>query len=158
MSAIPHRSGAAAHAGRVGSAAVKTAHYTSFTSARSHFKELLDAAEAGLPASVTRGDTRAAVVDGGRLVSLLAHSRPAQTQVVHENGYWAAMLPGTPLTGEGETFDEAIDDLVSTLRDYAQDWTDRLRVAPNHAKQWPLVQLIELSEDEQLRDWLLAAS
>lgn len=155
MSATQHLHDAPVHAGRANATA---AHYTSFSSARAHLKELLDAAEVGLPASIIRGGNRSVVVHGGRLISLLAQSRPAHTQVVHENGTWAAMLPGAPLAGEGETFDEAIDDLVSVMRDYAQDWIDRLHVAPNHADQWSLVQLIELSEDEQLRDWLLAAS
>lgn len=136
----------------------KGAHFSSFTSARTHLKDILDAAEQGLPASVVRDGTRSVVVDAGRLATVLRRSRPADTHVVNENGYWAAMLPGTPLAGEGKTFDKAIDDLVLALRDYAEDWTERLRHAPNHADQWPLVHLVELCDNEQLRDWLLAGS
>lgn len=136
----------------------KAIHYPSFSTARSHLKDLLDAAAEGIPASVARGGSRAVVVDAGRLTSLLRASRPANTQVVNEQGYWAAILPGTPLVGQGDTFEESIADLVQVLRDYAEDWADRLRHAPNHADQWPLVQLVELSDDEQLRDWLLAES
>lgn len=68
------------------------------------------------------------------------------------------MLPGAPLAGEGETFDEAVGDQVLAMRDYAEDWADRLHRATNHADHWPLVQLIGLSDDEQLWDWLLASS
>lgn len=88
----------------------------------------------------------------------MSQSPPSHTQVVNENGYWAAMLPGTLLAGEGETLDEAVDDLISAMRDCAQDWTKRLHFAPNHTGQWLLVQLIEVGGDEQLRHWLLAAS
>ncbi|SOC53724.1 prevent-host-death protein [Ornithinimicrobium cerasi] len=155
MPAVQDRTTSAARVHRVG---VKGAHFSSFTSARTHLKDLLDAAEEGLPASVVRDGARSVLVDAARLAAVLRRSRPADAQVVNENGYWAAMLPGTSLAGEGETFDEAISDLVLALRDYAEDWSERLRHAPNHADQWPLVQLVELSDDEQLRDWLLAGS
>jgi hypothetical protein len=56
---------------------------------------------------------------------------------------------------DGATFDEAIDDVIDALREYAEDWQDRLLDAPNHANNWGLVQLISLSDDEQLRDWLV---
>ncbi|MCW2642256.1 MAG: hypothetical protein JWP76_4562 [Dactylosporangium sp.] len=56
---------------------------------------------------------------------------------------------------DGATFDEAIDDLIDALREYAEDWQDRLLDAPNHGNNWGLVQLISLSDDEQLRDWLV---
>lgn len=46
--------------------------------------------------------------------------------------------------------------MVDALRDYAEEWADRLRLAPNHADNWGLVQIVALSSDEQLRDWLLA--
>lgn len=136
----------------------KAIHYPSFSTARSHLKDLLDAAAEGVPASVSRGDTRAVVVDAARLACLLRGSRPAGTQVVNEQGYWAAILPDTPLAGQGDSFQESITDLVQVLRDYAEDWAARLRHAPNHADQWALVQLVELSDDEQLRGWLLAES
>ena len=43
---------------------------------------------------------------------------------------------------------------VLALREYAEDWVDRLFVAPNHAGHWGLVQLVALSDDEQLATWL----
>lgn len=75
----------------------KAAHFSSFTSARSHLKALLDAAEEGLPASVVRDGTRSVVIDAERLVALLRQTRPARTQVVNENGAWAGHAPrGAP--------------------------------------------------------------
>jgi hypothetical protein len=43
------------------------------------------------------------------------------------------------------------------LRDYAHDWQDHLLNAPNHRGNWGLVQLISLSDDEQLREWLVGS-
>lgn len=40
-----------------------------------------------------------------------------------------------------------------SLREYAEDWEDHLKDAPNHADAWALVQLVKLSTDDELRDW-----
>jgi len=61
-----------------------------------------------------------------------------------------------PVHGDAETFDEAIDDLINALREYAEDWNTRLHRARNHQQQRSLVELVELSDDVQLRDWLLS--
>ncbi|WP_431927398.1 hypothetical protein [Nonomuraea jabiensis] len=45
--------------------------------------------------------------------------------------------------------------MVDALREYAEDWQDRLLDAPNHRENWGLVQLISLSDDDQLREWLV---
>lgn len=60
-----------------------------------------------------------------------------------------------PVAADGATFDEAIHEMIDALRVYAEDWQDRLLDAPNHRENWGLVQLICLSDDEQLRDWLV---
>ena len=78
--------------------------------------------------------------------------------VVSEEGGWSAFVPGLPVAADGASFDEAIDELVLALREYAQDWNDRLQHAPNHRENWGIVQLVGLSTDEQLRDWLRGSS
>jgi hypothetical protein len=65
------------------------------------------------------------------------------------------MLPGLPIAGTGKTLSDALSDTVDALREYAEDWSDHLRHAPNHAGNWDLVQLIALSDDEQLTRWLV---
>jgi len=60
--------------------------------------------------------------------------------------------------GDGVTFAEAIDDLALALREYAEDWNARLYQAPNHRGNRAVVELVELSDDTQLRDWILARS
>jgi hypothetical protein len=56
----------------------------------------------------------------------------------------------------GATLDEAADEMVDALREYADAWADHLRLAPNHADNWGLVQIVALASDEQLHAWLLA--
>ncbi len=75
-------------------------------------------------------------------------------QVVHEAGGWSAFIPGLPIAADGATSEEAIDELIGAIREYAEDWQDRLRHAPNHQENWGIVQLVGLSDDE-LRAWLL---
>ena len=80
--------------------------------------------------------------------------RPARAEVVAEGDGWSILLPGLPLAADGESFEEALDEMVAALREYAEDWADHLRHASNHEQNWSLVQIIDLSSDEQLRDWL----
>lgn len=64
-------------------------------------------------------------------------------------------LPGSPISADGSTFDEAIAEMVDALREYAADWRERLHKAPDHRRRRDLVQLIDLKSDDQLRDWLI---
>ncbi len=63
-------------------------------------------------------------------------------------------IPGLPLPAHGDTLDDALTDMIEALREYAHDWQDRLLNAPNHRDNWGLVQLVELSSDDELRIWL----
>lgn len=131
-------------------------HYDSYTEARAHLKDLLDAAERGHVATVRRDAARTAVVDVERLRSSLA-SLNTHAQVVAEADGWSVFIPGLPIAADGATFDEAITEMIVALREYAEDWQERLLDAPNHRNNWGLVQLISLSDDDQLRDWLVGS-
>ena len=133
-----------------------TVDYRSAREAREHFKEILDAADDGRPATVTRDARRVAAVDADRLVHFLTRVRPSGAQVVAENDGWSLFIPGLPVAADGATLDEAAEEMIGALRDYADEWADHLRLAPNHAENWGIVQIVALSSDEQLRDWLLA--
>lgn len=130
-------------------------HFPTLSAARAGFKDLLDAAEEGRSATVRRENKVAAVVDAGRLRSMLTETRPADAQLVAEADGWSIFLPGLPLAADATTFDGALDEMVLVLREYAQDWDDHLLHAPNHANNWGLVQLIALSDDGQLKAWLV---
>jgi hypothetical protein len=70
----------------------------------------------------------------------------------------SVFLPGLPVAADGATFDDAIAELIQALREYADDWQERLLDAPNHRENWSLIQLISLSDDAQLTDWLVGSS
>lgn len=129
-------------------------HYDSYTEARAHLKELLDAAEQGRPASVRRDASTAMVVDATRLRGFLLRTYPSRAEVVAEAGGWSVFIPGLPVAADGATFNEAVTEMVDALREYADDWQDHLYNVPNHADNWGLVHLVELSDDDQLRQWL----
>lgn len=133
-------------------------HYDSYSDARAHLKDLLDAAERGRVATVRRDAASAAVLDVARLRHFLATVVPSRAQVVPEAGGWSVFIAGLPIAADGATFDEAVDEMVQALREYAEDWQDRLLDAPNHRDNWGLVQLISLSDDDQLREWLAGSS
>jgi predicted RNase H-like HicB family nuclease len=137
---------------------VAALHYDSYTEARAHFKDLLDAAEQGRVATVRREAVMTAVVDVERLRHFLASIVPPRAQVVPEAGGWSVFIPGLPLAADGASFDEAIDEMVDALREYAEDWQEYLLNAPNHRDNWGLVHLISLSTDSQLRDWLVGSA
>lgn len=133
---------------------MSAAHYESYTEARTHLKDLLDAAGEGRVATVRRDSGHAAVVDVERLrhhLSLVC----SKAEAVAESGGWSIFIPGLPVAADGASFDEAISEMVDALREYAEDWQDHLRTAPNHHDNWGLVQLIALSDDQQLADWLV---
>lgn len=130
-------------------------HYNSYTDARTHLKDLLDAAGQGRVATVRRDAEYAAVVDAERLRYALSKLCQSPAEAVSEGDGWSLFLPGLPIAADGATFDEAVDEMIVALREYAEDWQSRLSHAPNHRENWGLVQMIALSSDEQLRDWLL---
>ncbi|MGW1462772.1 prevent-host-death protein [Streptomyces sp. NPDC002308] len=130
-------------------------HYESYTEARTHFKDLLDAAGEGRVATVRRESGRAAVVDVERLRHHLSWGCPMRAQAVAESGGWSIFIPGLPAAADGATFDGAVTEMVDALREYAEDWQERLRTAPDHRDNWGLEQLISLSDDQQLAAWLV---
>ena len=107
-------------------------HYDSYTEALAHLKDLFDAAERGRVATIRRDAGRTAVVDVDRLRSALASLSPSHAQVVTEAGGWPVFIPGLPIAVDGATFDEAVAEMIVALREYAEDWQDRLLDAPNH--------------------------
>lgn len=133
-------------------------HYDSYTDARAHLKDLLDAAEKGRVATVRRESARTAVVDVERLRHFLMLLVPSRAQVVPEADGWSVFIPGLPIAADGATFDVAITEMIEALREYADDWQERLQDAANHRENWGLIQLISLSDDEELADWLVGSA
>ena len=132
---------------------MKTVQYESVADARAHLKDLLDAAAGGAPASLRRDSQRIALVDVVRLRHFLVALGPRAKAVAEADG-WSVFIPGVPVAADGATFEDAIAEAVGALREYAEDWIDRLSGPPNHADNWGLVQLVALSTDDELAAWL----
>jgi len=129
-------------------------HFATLADARAHLRLLTDAAVEGRPASYRRDREVVAAVDAERLRATLAQFHPAGALVYTEEGAVGMALPELGLTVEADSLDEAVADLVEALREYSEDWSDHLRHAPNHADHWDLVQIIDLSTDDQLAAWI----
>jgi predicted RNase H-like HicB family nuclease len=133
-------------------------HYDSYTDARNNLKNLLDAAESGQVATLRRDSATMVVIDATSLQQFLVSVVRSRAQVVQEAGGWSVFIPGLPVAADGATFDEAIGEMIDALREYAEDWQDHLLHAANHRGNWGLVQLISLSSDDQLREWLVGSA
>lgn len=127
--------------------------YPSYSSARTHFKDVLDATERGRSVTVARDGQVSVVVPADRLRSFFFRAVSPRVELAHEDGRVIALMSGRPFVSEGSTVDDALDDLVLSLREYAEDWEARLQQAPNHRDNWALVQLIKLSSDAELLEW-----
>lgn len=128
-------------------------HYATYTDARTNLRSVLDASEAGLPVTVARDSRVSAVVDASRLRRALSMLVPTPVAVAEDDG-WSLLMPGLPIAADGTDLFAAADDLIDALREYADDWRERLHDVPNHRDNWGLVQLVDLSDDEQLRSWI----
>lgn len=130
-------------------------HFESYTDARTHLKNLLDAAAQGRVATVRRDANTTLLIDVDRFRDFLVSVVPSNAQVVPEGGGWSVFIPGLPVAADGASFDEAVNEMVDALREYAEDWQERLLNTPNHRDNWGLVNLIIFSDDAQLRNWLV---
>lgn len=101
-----------------------------------------------------QGGAFCAIVDADRLRNFLAEALPANLQWFREGDADAAVLPVLNLAAEASDPDMVLEQVLTALREYAEDWVDHLRQAPNHADNWPRVQLIQLCDDTQLSNWL----
>lgn len=129
--------------------------FLSYTDTRNRLKEVLDTADQGVPVGVERHGRRVVMMDMARLAELLANSpRLRRPEAVAEGNGWSVFLPGTPIAADGADLEEATEEFVTVLREYADDWIERLRLAPNHARHWPLVHFVSLSSDADLIDWI----
>ena len=128
--------------------------YDRFTEARNHLKELLDAAEEGRPAAVIRQDRSTVLVDRTRFVRYLMALNAGRVELVPDGDAWLAVLADSPISAEGDDAADAIDELIDAMREYAEDWSARLRLALNHEQNWGLVQLVDHSSDDELRAWI----
>ena len=106
--------------------------------ARDHFKELMDRAEDGGVAVLRRNSTMV-LVDRDMLDSALAAMHPFDVKVGFAEGQTSLWMDGVPVHGVGNSYDEAEEDFLDALVDYAEAWMAELRFAPNHRENVGLV-------------------
>ena len=129
--------------------------FLSYTDTRKRLREVLDTADGGVPIGIERHGHRVVLMDLARLHELLTASpRLRRPEAIAEADGWSVFLPDTPIAADGADLDEATEEFVVALREYAEDWVERLRFAPNHAQHWPLVHFVSLSSDADLTGWV----
>lgn len=131
--------------------------YDSFSFARANFRSLLDTAGSGRIVLIRRAGGAVAVLSEEHVRSLLVSRVGSPVEMVFEDGAWEAFIPGLPLAAEATSPEVAVDELILALREYAEDWHDHLGRADNHAENWPLVELVGISDDDQLRAWAVGS-
>jgi predicted RNase H-like HicB family nuclease len=72
-------------------------------------------------------------VDRERLRRFLATVNPSRARIVAEDGGLSVFVPALPVAADGASLDEALDEMIDALLEYAEDWQERLLDAPNHA-------------------------
>lgn len=108
----------------------------------------------GWELSGPQGDIGALAEARWQALALECRAAYPAAEATGDGSGWVALLPGTPVTGSGETRDDALASLVPALRDYAMQWRQRLRHVPDHARHELLARLADASDDAQLRAWL----
>lgn len=95
------------------------------------------------------------LMDMARLAEFSVDSpRLSRPEAIAEGNGWSVLLPGTPIAADGADLGEAAEEFVTALREFAEDWAERLKFAPNHTEHWPLVRLVSLNSDADLTAWI----
>ena len=130
--------------------------YRSISAARSAISEIYNTAERNLAVGITReNDVPVAVIRQDHLKKALRALCLLEPQVrFSSDGAVSMWLVGLPVSGQGESFDAAGQDLIDSLRDYAKTWIEELRDYPNHKNRWDVVNLVLLSNDDEMRVFL----
>ncbi len=128
--------------------------FLTYSEARKNFRALLDRSAQHRAVGVApRNGTSSVIVETQSYKDLLRHQLPTAVAVA-ENGGWSLWLEGVPVGVDGDTLNEAVDELIDDLRVYADQWNEQLHLTPNHQRFLPLVHFIELSTDTELRGWI----
>lgn len=133
------------------------ADYETYSAARAHLKDVIDATTRGRTVTLRRDNDVVAVTPADRLRDYFSRTVSPRVSVTREGDVVVAIMEGRPFGAEGSDIDDALNELVDALREYAEDWEDRLQHAPNHRDAWGLVQLVRLSSDDQLKEWMASA-
>lgn len=120
--------------------------------ARDHFKLVLDAAERG-DIAVVRREAPMVVVRRDIYDATLEATAPFDVKSSIQSGQVSFWIDGMPVHGVGASLEEAENDFLDAIVDYAGLWIDELRHAPNHKQNASLVRRITMyaGDREELR-------
>lgn len=118
------------------------------TEARANWSQFVDAAEAGEWQLISKYSRRVVAVRAQDLQALLATCYAFRPEVLVEDEGYAVWLPELDVYGQGATLEEATADLVDAARQYADEWEDGLRHAPNHRPRAGWVRRLQLAGDD----------
>jgi len=104
-----------------------------FSEARNDLSRVVDRVQAGEPAVIERRGVRFLLtsLDEQREVLAGAFGFHPEVSFGEPDGVYL-WLPELAVYGEGETLDEAEEDLVDEALVYVREWFDELHSAPNH--------------------------
>ncbi|MGH2854267.1 MAG: type II toxin-antitoxin system prevent-host-death family antitoxin [Solirubrobacteraceae bacterium] len=134
---------------------------TGFTDAKRHLSELMtEVVHEHRPVQVNRhaGKEQMFLVARRELEDLLELSgQRFETRVIFDEGEVVVSLPAFSLIGAGESFDEAVDDLLAVLRQYCAQYLERLEFyrQTDRRSLLALVFLFSLTPPEEQRELLL---
>jgi len=118
------------------------------TEARAQLPTLLERVRGGTWQLIgRRGQAEAVVASTSEIESLLASAfrfHPEVDLSGHDVGLW---LPELETHAVADTLDAAMAELADVMIEYAEDWQDHLRSAPNHAPRAGYVRRIQLAGD-----------
>lgn len=130
--------------------------YPKISQARAAISEIYSTVERHLVVGIQReGDAPVSVIRRDNLKEALRALSPLNPQVrFAKNGTVSMWLEGLPISSQGSSFSNAGTELIEALRDYAQTWVEELKNYPNHNERWGLANLVLLSDDSELREFL----
>jgi prevent-host-death family protein len=94
-----------------------------------------------------RGRPEAVVAGAADLDEVLSSPYRFHPELVFGEGSVGAWLPELEAHGSGASVENALADLADVMVEYAEDWQDHLRSAPNHRPRAGYVRRIQLAGD-----------
>lgn len=118
-----------------------------FTEARSQLSRLYSRIreEGGVELIERNQERDVALVNAAEYGHLLEERAPFRIEMSFQEGSVACWILGLPVHAEGDTLEEALQELAVALIDYASTWEKYLRHAPNHSQNVGYVRRVQLA-------------
>ena len=118
-----------------------------FSRARSQMSRITDEVQAGGLAVVERRGFRMLLTSFDEQRELLEGGFEFHPEVLLDGDGVGIWLPELPVHGQGETLEQAEDDVIDAALDYADMWFDQLHRAPNHVGNRGWVWRLAMADD-----------